>query len=116
MTKLEAIKIATETNEDDVTCALADQLFAALYERTPDDKDRQEGVWSHVCAALSEYDYATDAITGTVMADSVESAYAICREKITDEMIEDGATLWVESKDGGDRITLTSKKYATLVR
>ena len=49
--------------------------------------------------------YATDAEMGEIRADTLEAAYNQLRAKITDAMIEDGATLWVESEDG-DRLTL----------
>jgi len=45
------------------------------------------------------YDYATDAEMGEIEAQTVEQAYAKLRHKITDRMIEDGASLWVENSD-----------------
>jgi hypothetical protein len=42
---------------------------------------------------------------GTVIANSLDAAYDQLRAKITDEMIEDGATLWVED-ESGDRLTM----------
>lgn len=53
----------------------------------------------------TSYKYATDSTMGTVTADSLSAAYDQLRAKITDEMIEDGATLWVEAEDG-DRLTM----------
>jgi hypothetical protein len=53
----------------------------------------------------TSYKYATDSEIGTVQADSLQTAYASLRAKITDEMIEDGATLWVED-ESGDRLTM----------
>jgi len=53
----------------------------------------------------TSYKYATDAEIGTVQADSLQTAYDALRSKITDEMIEDGATLWVEDKSG-NRLTM----------
>ena len=53
---------------------------------------------------MNTYRYATDAETGTVSADSLECAYDAKRAEITDAMIEDGATLWVEGNEG--RITM----------
>jgi len=54
---------------------------------------------------MNTYKYATDAEMGTVTADTLEAAYDQLRARIMDAMIEDGATLWVESEDG-DRLTL----------
>jgi hypothetical protein len=51
------------------------------------------------------YSYATDSSSGTVKAVSLDAAYEMLRAKITDEMIADGATLWIESPAGA-RITM----------
>lgn len=54
-----------------------------------------------------EYHVCTDAGTDTIYAATLEAAYEEARDKITDAMIEDGATLWVESPTG-ERITMDS--------
>lgn len=54
---------------------------------------------------MNSYEYATDSTSGTVKADSLEAAYTSLRAKISDEMIEDGATLWVADEDG-NRLTM----------
>jgi hypothetical protein len=54
---------------------------------------------------MNTYSYATDSTSGTFKAESLQAAYDDLRSKITDEMIEDGATLWVED-ESGERITL----------
>lgn len=61
----------------------------------PDEKNKK----------MNTYTYATDAVKGTVQATSLDAAYESLRATITDEMIEDGATLWVEDADG-DRLTM----------
>ena len=48
---------------------------------------------------MKTYKYATDADQGEINARSIQEAYAKIRAEITDAMIEDGATLWVEPKD-----------------
>ena len=54
---------------------------------------------------MNTYSYATDSSSGTVIASSLEAAYDNLRAKITDKMIEAGATLWVEDA-AGERLTL----------
>jgi hypothetical protein len=54
---------------------------------------------------MSTYSYATDSTSGTVKAESLQAAYDDLRSNITNAMIEDGATLWVED-ESGERITL----------
>lgn len=54
---------------------------------------------------MNTFSYATDSTSGTVTADSLAAAYDSLRSKITDEMIEDGATLWVED-ESGERLTM----------
>ena len=49
--------------------------------------------------------YATDAEMGEIKADTLDAAYDQLRAKITDKMIEDGATLWVEDASGA-RLTM----------
>ena len=54
---------------------------------------------------MNSYRYATDSSSGEMMAGSLQAAYDALRAKITQAMIADGATLWVE--DGaGNRITM----------
>ena len=58
---------------------------------------------------MNDYYYQTDAESGVIEADTVADAYAACRAKISDLMIADGATLWVEPDDESStegRITL----------
>jgi hypothetical protein len=55
---------------------------------------------------MNDYTYATDAEAGIVNAESLADAYDTLRSRITQEMIEDGATLWVEDIETGERITL----------
>lgn len=52
-----------------------------------------------------KFTYSTDSTSGSFEADSLQDAYSQQRAKISDAMIEDGASLWVESEDG-ERITL----------
>lgn len=54
------------------------------------------------------YRFATDADSGTITAESLDAAYDTLRAGITDEMIADGATLWVEDATTGERRTLRS--------
>lgn len=54
---------------------------------------------------MNTYSYATDSASGTVKASSLEAAYDSIRAKITDEMVADGATLWVEDAKG-ERLTM----------
>lgn len=52
------------------------------------------------------FTFATDSMSGTVSARSLIEAYEIKRDEITDAMWEDGATLWVEDEETGERITM----------
>ena len=54
---------------------------------------------------MNTFSYATDSAMGTLQAASLQDAFDSLRAKITDEMIDDGATLWVEDAEG-NRITL----------
>ena len=54
---------------------------------------------------MNKYTFATDSTSGKINADSLQDAYDAKRTEITDKMIEDGATLWVEDNHG-DRITM----------
>ena len=58
---------------------------------------------------MKNYQFATDSSSGIIEAVSLEAAYNLLRAKISDEMIADGATLWVESSDG-DRITMGQER------
>ena len=53
MTKTEAKKWVRNYSDDD---ELADDeleaAFAAIFERPADDEDREQGLWSHICAAV----------------------------------------------------------------
>jgi hypothetical protein len=55
---------------------------------------------------MNQYDYATDSSSGKIEAASLADAFDILMESITDEMIQDGATLWVAEEDGSSRIKL----------
>jgi hypothetical protein len=48
---------------------------------------------------MNTYDYATDAESGEIEAESVQEAYDEIRSEITRKMINDGASLWVEPSD-----------------
>lgn len=54
---------------------------------------------------MNEYRYATDSARGTISAVSLKAAYDTLRAKISDEIIDDGAYLWVEDNDG-ERLTM----------
>ena len=69
----------------------------------PDDEG-VEPCWNH--ASLRQFAYATDSASGTVEAASLADAYQTMRAKITDSQVADGATLWVEDTDTGERITM----------
>jgi hypothetical protein len=68
------------------------------------DDDGVEPCWND--ASLREFAYATDSASGTVEAASLADAYQTMRAKITDSQVADGATLWVEDTDTGERITM----------
>lgn len=55
---------------------------------------------------MSTFRYATDSSSGELSASSLDAAYTLLRAKITDEMIGDGGTLWVEDQATGERLTL----------
>lgn len=64
---------------------------------------------NHANHKMNVYAYATDAGSGTIKAATVMDAYRTLRGQISDEMITDGATLWVEPTDQGShegRITM----------
>ena len=53
MTKAEAKQyVRAHEDDDEMDAADIDAVFAALYDRPPDARDRQEGVWPHCCAAV----------------------------------------------------------------
>jgi len=49
---------------------------------------------------MKTFRYQTDAVGGVIEAEGLEEAFQILREEISDEEIENGATLWVEGVDG----------------
>lgn len=59
---------------------------------------------------MKTFSYATDSENGTINAASLAEAYATLRARITDAMIEDGATLWVEDTDTGERETMPTPR------
>jgi hypothetical protein len=58
---------------------------------------------------MTQYSYVTDASSGKIKAESLADAFSILRDRITDEMIQNGATLWVAEEDGSNRIELESE-------
>lgn len=50
MTKRQAIAYVRSHDDETAEETEVGAVFAALYERPPDDQDRQEGLWSHCCA------------------------------------------------------------------
>lgn len=62
--------------------------------------DLRDGRTCYVTGGLVAFRFASDAMSGTIEAASLEDAYDALRSKITEEMINDGATLWVESPSG----------------
>jgi len=53
MTRHEAIQwVRSHGDMDDPTDGDLDVVFRALYGREPDETDREEGLWSHCCAAV----------------------------------------------------------------
>lgn len=82
----------------------------ATYE-SQDEAEKAAEAWAdsrggEFIGVLSQYSYATDSASGAVSAYSLQSAYDDCRFLISDSMIEDGATLFVEDEATGERITL----------
>lgn len=58
---------------------------------------------------MNTYYYQTDGKSGEIEAANVGEAYDEIRKTISDRMIRDGATLWVEPADessGEERMTL----------
>ena len=62
--------------------------------------DGRDGTTCYVTGGIVAFRFATDAMSGTIEAASLKDAYDALRTQITDEMIDDGATLWVESPSG----------------
>lgn len=54
MTESDAIKwVRSRTNDDDLSDDDLEAAFLAIFGREPDDDDRDQGLWSHICAAVS---------------------------------------------------------------
>lgn len=53
MTKNEAKRYVRDHDDYDHDDDEIDEVFAALYGREPDERDREDGVWSLCCAAVS---------------------------------------------------------------
>ena len=58
---------------------------------------------------MNQYSYATDSSSGKIESESLEEAYFALESRITDEMMENGAQLWVSEEDGSIRIELVNK-------
>ena len=53
MTKAEARRyVADHEDSDELDDADLVAAFTAIYGRAPDDIDRDQGLWSHLCAAV----------------------------------------------------------------
>jgi len=53
MTEAEAIQYVRDHDDSDtLDPADLDAAFRAVYGRDPDEQDRAEGLWSHLCAAV----------------------------------------------------------------
>jgi hypothetical protein len=53
VTKREAIKwVKAHDDDDNLDPQALEEAFLAIYGRPPDDQDREEGLWSHLCAAV----------------------------------------------------------------
>jgi hypothetical protein len=53
MTKAQATRYVLDNDDDTADAADLPEVFAALYEREPDQQDIDEGLWSHCCAAIA---------------------------------------------------------------
>jgi hypothetical protein len=52
MTKNEAIEfVRSHSDDEQLDIDDVESAFVALFDREPDDQDRNEGLWSHCCAA-----------------------------------------------------------------
>jgi len=57
MTKQEAIQFVRDhSDQDNLSDDELTPVYAALYGAEPDDRDREEGLWSHCCAAAGVHD------------------------------------------------------------
>ena len=52
MTKSEAKRYVRTHTDDSADADDLPAVFAAIFERQPDQQDRREGLWSHCCAAV----------------------------------------------------------------
>lgn len=51
MTKSQALQyVRSQSDSDHKDETELEEAFAALFERAPDDEDREQGLWSHLCA------------------------------------------------------------------
>jgi hypothetical protein len=54
MTKEQAEKwVRNHTDSDDLDESDLESAFAAIFERPADDEDREQGLWSHLCAGVA---------------------------------------------------------------
>ena len=54
MTKSEAeLWVFNHDDNDNLDDGELEAAFAAIFEREPDDYDREQGLWSHLCAAVN---------------------------------------------------------------
>lgn len=54
MTKREAETYVREHTDYTADSAELDEVFRALYGGPPNEQDREEGLWSHCCAAIPQ--------------------------------------------------------------
>lgn len=55
MTQAQAIEwVRDHADEDNLNPDELDTVFFALFGREPDKRDREEGLWSHCCAATDD--------------------------------------------------------------
>jgi hypothetical protein len=55
MTKRQAEAwVRSQHDDDELDNDELEAAFRAIYGRAPDDQDREEGLWSHLCAAVEE--------------------------------------------------------------
>ena len=53
MNKANAIEwVKNHTDDDDLDESELEQAFTAIFGREPDDEDWEQGLWSHLCAAV----------------------------------------------------------------
>ena len=52
MTLRQAVRYVVEHEDDEVDDDTAAEVFTAMFGRKPDDRDWEEGLWSHCCAAI----------------------------------------------------------------